>query len=110
MSMKNKFTDHLKSPLTEWTIEYRVHATRRMFQRDIDEADILSLLETGIVIDEYSKDYPFPSVLVNGRGRNARALHAVVGIDSQSHRLYLITTYEPDPDKWDNDFSRRTSQ
>jgi hypothetical protein len=67
--MKNKFVDRLNSPLTEWTIEYRVHVTRRMFERDIDEADILFLLETGFIIEEYLKDYPFPSVLVNGRDR-----------------------------------------
>ena len=42
--MENKFIERIDSPLTEWTIEYRVHATRRMFERDIGEADILFLL------------------------------------------------------------------
>ncbi|MCG8606526.1 DUF4258 domain-containing protein [bacterium] len=108
--MENKFIEHLNPPLDEWTIEYRVHATRRMFERDIDETDILFLFETGIVIEEYSEDYPFPSVLVNGRDRDGRPLHIVVGIDSQSRRLFLITTYEPDPKKWIDKFSRRTDQ
>jgi len=79
-----------------------------MFERDIDEADILFLLETGVVIEEYVKDYPFPSILVNGRDRDGRALHTVTGVDLQSQRLYLITTYEPDPNKWIDNFSRRT--
>ncbi|MFQ5639579.1 MAG: DUF4258 domain-containing protein [bacterium] len=108
--MDNKLIERLSSPLTEWTIEYRVHATRRMFQRDIEEADVLFLLETGTVIEEYLKDYPFPSVLVNGCDQESRALHAVIGIDSQSKRLYLITTYEPDPHKWIDNFSRRTKK
>lgn len=80
-----------------------------MFERDIDERDILFLLKNGVIIEEYLKDYPFPSVLVNGCNRDGRALHAVVAIDSQSRRLYLITTYEPDPNKWTDNFSRRTN-
>jgi len=108
--MENKFIELIDSPLTEWTIEYRVHATRRMFERDIGEADILFLFETGIIIEEYLKDYPFPSVLVNGRDRDGRVLHILVGIDSQRQRLYLITTYEPDPNKWTDNFSRRIKQ
>ena len=107
--LQKKFIELLNSPLSKWTIEYRVHATRRMFERDIDEADILSLLEKGTVIEEYSKDYPFPSVLINGYDQSGRALHTVVAIDSHLKRLYLITTYEPDPNKWVDNFSRRTT-
>lgn len=71
---------------------------------------ILFLLENGYVIEEYLQDYPFPSVLVNGSAQNGRALHAVVGIDAKSQRLYLITTYEPDPNRWADGFSGRIKQ
>lgn len=90
--MSDKFLQYLNSHLSEWTVEYRVHATRRMFERDINETDILFLLKTGDIIEEYLQDFPFPSVLVNGRDPKGRVLHAVVGIDSRSQRtdgLYL---------------------
>jgi len=32
---------------------------------------------------------------------------AVVSIDCELRRLYLITIYEPDPEKWSEDFDRR---
>jgi hypothetical protein len=32
-----------------------------------------------------------------------------VGIDSDSHRLYVIAIYEPDPDKWSENFTKRVS-
>ena len=101
------FIDFLNSPLNLWKIEYRIHATRRMFERDIDEVDILYLLENGAVIEKYSSDFPFPSVLVNGTDENGRALHAVDALDAKLQRLYLITVYKPDQKKWRDHFSRR---
>ena len=105
--MANKFINRLGSPLTEWNIKYRVPATQRMFERSIDETDILNLLQKGNIIEEYHDDYPFSSVLVNGTNGEDRPLHVVVSIDFGSKRLYLITTYEPDSNKWTDNFSRR---
>jgi hypothetical protein len=78
-----------------------------MFKRCIGENDVLQLLESGMVIEEYQEDFPFPSVLVNGVSVENRPLHAVVGIDAALRRLYLITIYEPDPSKWSENFSTR---
>ncbi len=105
--MNQKLQEYLGAPINEWLIEYRVHATRRMFNRNIEEKDVLNLLEKGIVVEEYKADYPFPSVLVNGTAHDNRALHAVVGIDEDCLRIYLITVYEPDPAKWSDNFSKR---
>jgi len=70
--MFQKFKDRLDVPISEWTIEYRVHATRRMFEREIEESDILLAIENGIIIEDYGNDYPFPSVLVSKDTENAR--------------------------------------
>ncbi len=34
-------------------------------------------------------------------------MHVVVGINELERKLIIITTYEPDPLKWTEDFSRR---
>ncbi len=107
--MNRQLAEYLGAPISTWTIEYRVHATRRMFKRQIEEKDVLSLLDKGIIIEEYFDDFPFPSVLVNGISGANRPLHAVVGIDADSRRIYLITIYEPDPRKWSENFSKRTT-
>ena len=105
--MARRFLEYLKLPLDAWAIEYRVHSVQRMFKRYIENEDVAQLLSNGTIIEEYQDDLPFPSVLVNGVTDNHRPLHAVVGIDAELHRLYLITIYEPDPDKWSENFTKR---
>jgi len=77
-----------------------------MFNRRIEESDVLLLLEEGIIIEYYDDDFPFPSALISGLS-GSRPLHAVVGIDLDSMRLYLITIYEPDSKKWSKNYSKR---
>jgi|GEM_PF-7089342 len=38
--MDLRLLEYLRSPLDAWTIEYRVHATQRMFKRHIEEKDV----------------------------------------------------------------------
>ena len=68
---------------------------------------VKKILAEGIIIEEYQEDYPLPSVLISGIAHGNRPLHAVVAIDDESRRLYLITIYEPDPERWSENFSRR---
>ena len=105
--MEKHFSEILGSSLDAWTIEYRVHATKRMFTRSIKEEDAKRLLTDGLIIEEYLDDFPFPSMLLFGVAHDKRPLHGVVGIDHKTKRLYLITIYEPDPEKWSVDFQRR---
>lgn len=105
--MTRRFSDYLESRLDEWTVVYRVHATQRIFRRFITESEVKQLIAIGTIIEEYQDDFPFPSVLVSGVIGNNRPLHAVVGIDTHLHRLYLITIYEPDPHKWSGNYNKR---
>lgn len=99
--------DYIGSSPDLWKVVYRVHATKRMFERRITEADIKQLLEIGTIIETYEEDYPFPSVLVGSKSTDNRRLHCVVGIDADLHYLYIITIYEPDPEKWTDDYTKR---
>ncbi len=80
--MYSQISEYLRSTLDEWAIEYRVHATKRMFSRSIEEKDVRHLLANGSIIEEYQDDFPFPSLLIKGFSCNNRPLHAVVGIDA----------------------------
>ena len=102
-----RFVDFLVTDFSTWRVEFRIHATQRMYQRDISQEDLLFALSHGIIIEEYGEDYPFPSMLVNGRTKAGRPLHVVPGIDFSEKRMYIITVYEPDSKKWTEDFSRR---
>lgn len=102
-----KFTELLKGNLVDYAIEYRVHSTRRMFQRHIDTEDVTFILTHGQVIERYDEDFPLPSVLLNGRTAANRPSHVVVGINVHEKKLVIITTYEPDALQWANNFVRR---
>lgn len=101
------FRQTITYPIKELEIVYRIHATRRMFERNISEKDIAFVLDTGQVIESYENDTPFPSVLINGKDLTGQYIHLVVAMDIAEKRLYIITAYRPDPTVWENDFNRR---
>lgn len=47
-------------------IVYRLHASKRMFEREISDDDVEYLLKNGEIIERYEDDYPLPSLLLNG--------------------------------------------
>ena len=87
---------------------FRIHALRQMFQRRISDTDIRELLQTGSVIEEYSDDKPYPSFLVSGNV-NERPLHGVIAYNNVEREAIVITAYEPDPDAWSDNYTRRKS-
>ena len=88
------------------TVTFTGHAVKRMFERSVNESEILEVLELGEVIEEYPDDYPFPSRLLL-RVVRGRPLHVVAGFDAKNERCYIITMYVPDPARWDETFKAR---
>ncbi len=99
--------DAIDGDLTDYAVVYRVHASRRMFQRDIFEVDVELILDKGNIIERYADDYPLPSLLLNGRTSSGKHLHVVVAINGLERKLVIITVYEPDSLIWTDGFSRR---
>jgi Domain of unknown function (DUF4258) len=85
---------------------FRVHAIRRIFQRQISTDDVRHVLETGDIVEEYPDDLPYPSRLVLG-WRGARPLHVVAADNLEDRETIVITVYEPDPIQWEPGFRRR---
>ncbi len=69
--------------------------------------EVLRALEIGAIIEEYPEDKPYPSCLVLGRTAAGRPLHIVCAPVPAERRLIVITTYQPDPERWDPDFRHR---
>ena len=93
--------------LAAYEIEYRTHATKRMFQRGIFNEDVERVLVNGEIIEQHDDHPPFHQVLISGRVRFGLPLHVAVVVDADEKRLTIITTYEPDARHWTNDFTRR---
>jgi hypothetical protein len=85
---------------------FRVHAIRRMFERQISAEDVRHILKTGEAIEDDPNDTPYPTRLVLG-WRGTRPIHVVAADNDKDRETIVITTYEPDPDRWERDFKRR---
>lgn len=83
-----------------------LHVLERMAERRILRADVLAVLQGGEVIEEYPDDTPFPSALVLGVASGG-PLHVVVALDASGPDPYIITVYEPSPDKFEPDWKTR---
>jgi len=87
---------------------FRVHALRRMFERQISVDDVRAVIGSGETIEDYPDDKPYPSRLVLG-WRGARPVHVVVAHNMSDNEFIVVTVYEPDAELWEHDFRRRTT-
>lgn len=69
--------------------------------------DVVQCLRNGEIIEEYPDDQPYPSCLILGRALEGRAIHVVCAPVVAERKLIIITTYQPDPARWDREFRRR---
>jgi hypothetical protein len=73
----------------------------------ISVEEVLQVIETGEIIQEYPEDAPYASCLIFGRTRSGRPLHLVCAPVPAEERLIVITTYQPDLTRWEPDLRRR---
>jgi hypothetical protein len=69
--------------------------------------EVLRVLDTGDIIEEYPDDVPYPSCLILGRTATGRPIHVVCAPVPAEGRLIVITTYQPDPARWDQELRHR---
>jgi hypothetical protein len=87
-------------------IVFRIHAIRRMFERQISVEDVRQVLATGETVESYPQDLPYPSRLVSGTV-DERPIHVVAADNTDDQEIIVVTAYEPSPLQWDPDFKRR---
>ena len=97
--------DIIKQMVKNGKIIWTNHVIIRLFQRNISQEDIENALLKGEIIEEYEKDYPYPSCLVYGINLNNEVIHIVCGVNEKE--IWIITAYYPDNIKWEDDFKTR---
>lgn len=105
--MGEPFTDinQIKKLVKDQKVIWRNHMLARMRQRRIRIDDVINCILTGEVIEHYPLDYPYPSYLVLGRSGDNQALHVVCAVGQG--RVWMISTYKPDHEHWNEDFKTR---
>ena len=87
-------------------IQFRLHAIRRMFEREISDQEVLKVIREGEVIEEYPNDEPYSSMLILGFV-NDRPIHVVLAVNEEESTGIVVTAYQPDPSLWRDNFRRR---
>lgn len=82
-----------------------LHAQLRLNERDISIDDVINAIDNGEIIEQYPKDFPFPSCLILGIAIQGKYIHVVVSMNDD--KIYLITAYVPSTDKWEADLKTR---
>ncbi|MCM1328653.1 MAG: DUF4258 domain-containing protein [Ruminococcus sp.] len=73
--------------------------------RGIRIPDILTAIGNGEIIEQYPNDFPYPSCLVFGYTSDKAPIHIVCGVGGG--KLWIITAYFPDPNRWEKDLKTR---
>lgn len=87
-------------------VEWHRHALERMMEREISRHDVLWVLSHGECIEVYAGDYPLPSALFLGH-ISGRPFHVVAALNSARGTVAVVTTYEPDSVRFEEDFKTR---
>ena len=96
----------IRNALSKNRIEWKAHSLKRMLERSISKADVVNVIRTGDIIEEYSNDTPFPSCLVMGAAHNS-VLHVVIACDESNEIIFVVTAYWPDTQVFHDDFKTR---
>ena len=89
--------NNIKKFAKKEAIEFTLHAREKMYKRGISSMDVKQSLLEGKIIEEYLDDNPYPSFLLCAKLRQ-NYLHVVCAVAEE--QLFIITTYQPDEDKW----------
>jgi hypothetical protein len=72
-------------------------AIQRSIERRISEQEVVEVLLSGDIIEEYPEDKYGPSCLILGKTKTGRPLHVQCSLPPT---VWTITLYEPDSQEW----------
>jgi hypothetical protein len=86
--------------------ELSKHAVDQSIRRRIRVQEIRDAIASGQVIEDYPKDKYGPSCLIRGVTEAGRIIHVQCSYPTRL-LIKIVTIYEPDPDRWNDDFTTR---
>ncbi|MBI4232514.1 DUF4258 domain-containing protein [Candidatus Peregrinibacteria bacterium] len=96
----------LRRAVAAGRVQWRMHALKRLMERNIKRETVLDAVTNGEQIEDYPQDKPYPSALFFG-WHNDTPIHVVVALDEQNLYAYIITVYEPNLDEFKEDYKTR---
>lgn len=106
--IKEKAKEHIAE--TNERISWSLHAVKKLRVEELRKKEIEDSLKECIIIEDYIMEgRPLPCCLVLGFvGSNP--VHAVIAIDKDFDRIFVITVYKPSSERWKNDWKTRKTK
>ena len=84
------------------------HGYDELAQDGLTAREIVDGVGDAVLVEDYP-DFPKgPSILLLQKDREGASVHTVWGIPKGSDRpAVLVTAYRPDPERWDEEFTKR---
>ncbi len=87
------------------------HALGELMNDGVLLEPIIEGIASAIIVEEHPNYHKGPCVLVLQLDERRRPIHLLWGIPAGADEpAVLITAYVPDPDRWNEDFTRRKPQ
>ncbi|MGF1482647.1 MAG: DUF4258 domain-containing protein [Cyanophyceae cyanobacterium] len=96
----------IRCKFAEEQFEFSKHAVDQSILRQIRVQEIREAIANGQVIEDYPEDKYGPSCLICGLTQAQRPVHVQCSYPSRS-LIKIVTVYEPDPQRWNDDFTQR---
>ena len=105
-----KCSDNVLSFIQKCVVEQKIrwpyHVNMRMKDRFISRQSIVESYANYEIIEEYPNDKYLPSYLVRS-SFNENVFHILFAIDAQGDNIRIITAYSPNPEEWEDNFTKR---
>lgn len=98
--------EEIRRKVAAGQFEFSKHAVDQSILRKIRVGEIREAIDTGQVIEDYPEDKYGASCLVFGTTNNQRPIHIQCSYPARP-LIKIITVYEPDPQRWTDDFTQR---
>jgi hypothetical protein len=106
--IREKAREHI--PETNEKISWSLHAVKKLRVEGLRKRDIEYALKECIIVEDYAMEgRPLPGCLILGF-INSNPVHAVIGIDRDFDRVFVITVYKPSSERWENDWKARKTK
>ena len=101
--------EDIQTKIANEQYEFSKHAVDQSIIRQIRLHEIVEAIANGQIIEDYPNDKYAPSCLICGVTQTGRTIHIQTSYPSRP-LVKIITVYEPDPNKWNDNFTvRRTN-
>lgn len=102
--------EEIRSCFESDKVLYTSHARMEMRNEEfgqITDQEVCEARYSCEVIEEYPDDTPYPSSPVLEKTQAGRPIHAVCAYRGEDQKIVLVTVYQPNPDRWEDNRRRK---